>query len=285
MKNTIGIITVFYKSDSVIPAFIKCMNEQTHKNFEIIFIENDPSNTFSENYIKEHASFPFFYVKNATNNGIAAANNQGIDYFVKRNDTDFLLFLNNDIEVENDFLEKQLSMFERYKYVGALAPKMLYYNTDGKIWYAGGALSYLTGGVTHYGHNKPDKLVGKELYKVSYAPTCSVMIRTNLLLESGIRMWENLFVYYDDVVFAKELKQKKIQLYYTPTIVLQHKIGISSGGSQSEFSRYYKTRNWAYLAKTFKTIGLIYIPLMMLLNLTKGKKLENKAIVDAFRMV
>lgn len=284
MNKKIGIITVFYKSDKVLPAFINCMNRQTHKNFEIIFIENDPENTFSENYVKENAAFGYHYVKNKLNSGIAAANNQGIDYFKGENDTNFLLFLNNDIEVDDDFFEKQIVIFEKNTFVDALAPKMFYYNSGNKIWYAGGDLSLLKGGAIHYGHNKKDKLTGKELFKVSYAPTCSVMIRTQLLLESNIRMWENLFVYYDDVVFAKELKQKGMQLYYTPTIRLQHKIGISSGGAKSEFSRYYHARNWTYMARSFKTIGLLYIPAWMLLNLLTGKKLENRAIIDAFKM-
>lgn len=282
--NKIGIITVFYKSDGVLATFIDCLNDQTHQNFEVIFIENDPANSFSEQYVKENCKFQYSYQKNAENVGIAAANNQGIEYFQNKNDTDYVLFLNNDIEVENDFLEQQIRIFDKYPDVDALAPKMFYYNTNGKIWYAGGELSYLKGSCRHFGHNKPDKLIDKEIYKVSYAPTCSLMVKTPVLISSGVRMWEHLFVYYDDVVFAKELRSKKVRMYYAPNIHLQHKIGVSSGGPKSDFSRYYHARNWAYLARVYRTIGLLYIPFMMAINLLKGKKIENKAIIDSFKM-
>jgi hypothetical protein len=98
-------------------------------------------------------------------------------------------------------------------------------------------------------------------------------------------MWENLFVYADDYVFSRELWNKKVQLYYTPDIGLLHKISTSTGGTQSDFSRYYMTRNWAYLVRKFKDVGFLIIPFWMAYNKIKGNKIENKAITDSFKMI
>jgi len=285
MNAGIGVITVLYKSDSVLQGFIDCFNKQTHQHFEVIFIENDVENTFCEAYIKKHARIAYDFIRNPKNLGVAVANNQGIDYFKDKAGIDFILFLNNDIEVDDDFLAKQLFLFDKYSFIDALAPKMYYYQPANKIWYAGGSLSYLKSGVRHFGHNKTDKLTGKEIFRVTYAPTCSLMIKKGVLAQSGIRMWENLFVYADDYVFSLELKKKGIKLYYTPDIKLRHKISSSTGGTKSEFSRYYIARNWAYLVRKNKNIGFLLIPFWMIYNRVRGNKIENKAIADSFKMI
>jgi len=284
MAGIIGIVTVLYKSDDVLEDFIISFNNQTQNGFEILFIENDVKNTFCEAYIKQHARFDYHFLRNDKNIGVAAANNQGIDYFAAKQNAEFILFLNNDIIVNDDFLEKHLEFFDKYPFIDALVPKMFYYRPEGKIWYAGGTLSYLKGSARHWGHNKKDKLTGKSLFRVSYSPTCSFMLKMNVLMSSGIRMWEHLFVYYDDYVFSKELRKKKIKLFYTPDISLLHKISASTGGVQSDFSRYYSARNWTYLARKYKNINFAIIPFWMLYNLIKGRKVENKAIIDSFKM-
>jgi len=284
MTDRIGIITVLFKSDTVLEDFIDCLNHQTHKNFEVYFIENDVQNSFCEGFIIDKARFDYSFIRNKTNVGVAAANNQGIDFFTERGNTDYMLFLNNDIHVDNDFLGKHLGFFHKYAFMDALAPKMFYYKPEGKIWYAGGTISYLKGSCRHWGHNKRDKLVGKDIFQVSYSPTCSLMIKTDVLLKSGVRMWENLFVYLDDYNFCKELWEKKVKLYYTPDIHLIHKVSVLTGGRQSDFSRYYFARNWTYLIRKHKNVGILYVPFWMVYNAVVGKKLENKAIRDSFKM-
>lgn len=280
----IGVVTVLYKSQSVIEGFVKSLNAQTFVDYEVFIVENDVDDIFCEEYLRENARFQYFFVRNKENVGVARANNQGIDYFSEKHDVSHVMFLNNDIEVREDFFEAHKDIFCENKDVDALAPKMFYYGTNGKIWYAGGAISYLKEGPIHYGHNKPDMLRGNKLYRVSYAPTCSFLIKKDVLLASKVRMWEQLFVYQDDYVFCKELKAKGIRLYYAPNIFLQHKISVSTGGKSSDFSRYYLTRNWAYTMRKFRNVLVLVLPIVMALNLLRNRQIENKAILDSFRM-
>ena len=280
----IGIVTVLFKSSSVIESFIHCMNAQTWKEFDIFFVENEVDDQYCETYIRDNAKFPFTFVRNRRNEGVAKGNNQGIDHYLALTDTTHLLFLNNDIEVEANFLERQVKITQTYPEVEMLAPKMFYFGTGGRIWYAGGKLSYLKEGPVHFGHNKRDKLVGRELFRVTYAPTCSLLIRKDILIRTGIRMWEQLFVYQDDYVFCKELFKAGVSLYYTPDIHLQHKISTSTGGSKSDFSRYYLTRNWAYTLRKFRNVLTILLPLVILSNVLRGARIENRAILDSLKM-
>lgn len=280
----VGIITVLYKSDDVIDGFIDSLNAQTFKNFEVFFVENDVDGDFCEKRIRERARFSWSFVRNKVNAGVACGNNQGIDHFLHREDITHIHFLNNDIEVESSFIQQHADFFDVHPEMDALAPKMFYYNSGGKIWYAGGCLSYLKEGPRHYGHNKRDILVGKDLFPINYAPTCSLMLRREVLVNTSIRMWEELFVYKDDYVFCKELHKAGTRMFYTPTIHLQHKVSSSTGGRKSDFSRYYTTRNWVYVMLRHRNVMFLTVPFVWLYHLIAGGDVELRAIRDALRM-
>ena len=122
----IGIVTVLFKSDDVINGFIDSMNAQTFDNFHILFVENDVSNLHCERVIRAELKTPFTFVRNYENTGVAAGNNQGIDFFLADRSYTHLLFLNNDIEVGPDFLQKHVELLQLHPEVDALAPKMFY---------------------------------------------------------------------------------------------------------------------------------------------------------------
>jgi len=281
-----GIVTVLFKSDSVIDGFVDALNKQEFINFEVIFIENDVESYFCEDFIKRNAKFNYKFLRNESNVGVAKANNQGIDYFLSNSSCTHVLFLNNDIEVLPSFLDKQADMLVCYPEIQALAPKMFYHNSGGKVWYAGGTISYLKGNCRHFGHNKKDKLIYRDIYAVDYAPTCSLLIEARVLRQTGIRMWEELFVYYDDTVFCDELSKAGVRMYYSPLIHLQHKISSSTGGSLSNFSRYYLTRNWLYWGIRKRNVAVFIVAVFKYLYyLGLNKDIEVKAMKDAFSMV
>jgi GT2 family glycosyltransferase len=281
----IGIVTVLYRSDAVIDGFLESLNAQGFRDFEVLFVENDVDSPVCEQAIRAKARFGYRFVRNADNVGVARANNQGIDHFLPRADITHLLFVNNDVEFDAGFLSRQVALCEAHAEIEGLAPKMFYHGSGGKVWYAGGRLSYLKNGCRHFGHNKPDRLNGRELYRVDYAPTCSLLVRSEVLRRTGVRMWEQLFVYYDDTIFCWELARHGVRLYYTPTIALQHKISTSTGGSRSDFSRYYLARNWAYTGRKTGNLAVrLLLPLRRAWHALRREDIEIRALRDAARM-
>lgn len=276
----IGIVTVLYKSTDVIDGFVTSLNRQNFKNFHVFILENDTENHICEKKIREGADFDYHFERSSQNVGVAAGNNRGIDYYLLRDDISHVLFLNNDVEFDEDFLQKQCDCMLKHG-IDCLAPKMYYFDPPEKIWYAGGEVNRLKNGPRHYGHNKPDKLKGKDIYPVTYAPTCSLLIKKDLFPKHGLRMWEQLFVYYDDYVFCLDLQRAGVRIFYAPDICLFHKIS-SSTGTNSEFSRYYSSRNWAYVARKTKNINCLFFPFFLVFNFLTKKNIENKGIMDSF---
>jgi len=278
----IGIVSVLYKSDSVIEDYIESLNRQSFSDFEVLYIENDVTNRYCQQVIEEKSKYPFHFIRNAENVGIATGNNQGIDYFDDRNDCDFILFMNNDVEFDSDFLQKHCEYHDRFG-LDIIVPKILYHDSQ-KIWYAGGSLSYLKGGPRHWGHNKKDRLQDQGYFAVDYAPTCSFLIKKDLLIKNNIRMWDQLFVYYDDYQFCLDIKKAGLTIYYVPELTLLHKISSSTGGAESPFSRRFLTRNKFYLMRRHKNLMFLQTPAALLYYSLSGRSIETKAILESLKM-
>lgn len=235
--------------------------------------------------IRRDANFSYTFVRNSRNIGVAAANNQGLDFFLANLSYTHILLINNDVVFGSRFLDQQIRVFADNSMVSALAPKMFYHSDSKKVWYAGGSLSYLKGGVRHFGHNKRDRLVGKPLFRVTYAPTCSIMLRADRLRESHVRMWEELFVYADDFQFCIDLRSAGIAIYYAPDVHLWHKISASTGGKHSEFSRYHLVRNWFYLGLIHRNVAVLAVaPAMAIAWVLRRRHVELTALRDGWRM-
>ncbi len=120
---------------------------------------------------------------------------------------------------------------------------------------------------------------------MDYVPTCSLIVKTWQLRSAGIRMWEELFVYYDDTVFCHELRQAGFRMYFTPTIYLRHKISSSTGGVKSDFSRYFMTRNWLYWGLKRRNYAVLTFALALTsFHFVARNKVEIRGMRDALHM-
>ena len=244
--NKLGIVTVLYNSDNVIYKFLDCLLLQNFQNYILYIVDNsfnETSNNNLKNYISQIGLIDkIVFVINNQNIGVAKGNNLGIKLAIKQ-DCDFILLANNDIEFyQQDIFLKMTELCKNNK---VIAPKILYFDSK-KIWYAGGKIDKYRCLPIHYNLLKPD-FKGQEK-NVTYAPTCFVMFDKEIFTDVGL-MDESYFVYWDDVDFMYRLCQKGYNIFYTPEFIIYHKVSSSTGGKQSEFSIYNFLRYRIYFIK------------------------------------
>jgi GT2 family glycosyltransferase len=111
----ISIIILNYNGKKWVKKCLDSLCNQTYTNFEIIFVDNasidDSAKFVRENYPKVKI------IINKINSGFAGGNNIGINYAKGK----YILLINNDTVVENDFLEKIYKFYINNKYV-VIAP-------------------------------------------------------------------------------------------------------------------------------------------------------------------
>jgi GT2 family glycosyltransferase len=123
------------------------------------------------------------------------------------------------------------------------------------------------------------------LFRVDYAPNCALMVKTWLLRDSGIRMWDELYICQDNTVFCHELRQAGFRMYVTPKIEVKCKLFPNHSEITSQESKYYATRNWLYWGIKRRNVAVLASALLLLaFNAASGNGLEVDALLAAIRM-
>lgn len=284
---SIGIVTVLYKSDEVLPDFYYSLNLQTYKNFILIFVDND-ANESSNKIIKElnqkYNSIQTIYINSKGNIGVAAGNNLGIKKAIELNCTHILLSNNDLLFEDSSVLEDMIKLsLEQNKKI--ITPKILYFDSK-KIWMAGGYFDKPRSLGVHLGNHKnahdPMFNISKE---ITYAPTCFMLIEKVVFDIVGL-MDEKYFVYVDDTDFIYRCVQKKIPIWYDHTTTILHKVSSSTGGDDTPFYIYYSNRNKIYFVKKhynliYTFIAVLHISITRIINFFKYNSTNKKALVNA----
>ncbi|MGL5594466.1 MAG: glycosyltransferase family 2 protein [Cetobacterium sp.] len=243
----VGIVTVLYNSETVLKDFFLTLEEQNYKNIILYIVDNNsPDNSYemSKEY-KIKSKYEIKILKNKDNLGVAEGNNIGIKKAL-RDGCDYVLLANNDIIIKKDSISKLLEKSQE-KNKPIVVPKIYYYNTS-KIWCAGGKFNKLRGTTIHIGELEEDNQIYDLDYDCDYSPTCFMLIEKKVFEDVGV-MDEKYFVYYDDTDFIYRANLKGYKVYYTGETSIEHKVSVSTGGSESLFSIFYGTRNRMYFIK------------------------------------
>lgn len=290
-SSLIGIVTVLYNSDEVLPDFFSSLALQNDIYFKLYVIDNSPNDSGST-IAREYANKLKLNVEiifNNENYGVAKGNNQGIELATKDN-CDFILLANNDIKFNKGTISSLLSSLNDE--ISAATPKIYYHKPNNLIWYAGGNLNLWTMRSPHRGINKYDLGQFDKKIVVGYGPTCFMLFKVAVFKNIGI-MDEKYFVYYDDTDFLFRMRKKNIKLMYVPESIIEHKVSSSTGGKLSSFTTYYTTRNRIYFARKNlsyinKIITIPYILItrlfFVILNPLHLAKYVFKGILDGFKI-
>lgn len=222
--------------------------------------------------------------------GVAKGNNQGIEMAIM-DGCSHILLANNDIAFGPTVIELLLSKLSSEENAYMIVPRIIFYGTN-LIWSAGGTFLYKNACTIQYGYKQVDSKQFEGEYWVNYAPTCFMLIDTNVFHKVGL-MDEKYFVYYDDTDFMYRASRHKMKILYYGTPIVYHKESTCTGGI-SGFRLRFLTRNSIYFAyKNFPFIYFIYILLYITCRTltvdayrNKGKNIyiASKAIIEGIKL-
>lgn len=283
----IGIVTVLYRSDSVLPDFFRSLAAQRDAKFKLYVIDNSEKDTGSM-ISRELAALNEIHAEVVFNNdnvGVARGNNQGIEMALA-DGCDYVLLANNDTDFQDP--DVIAGLVRHTEQAGALAavPKITYHGTN-RIWCAGGRFSPLTATTPHVGDRKEDRGQFDEEMFTEYAPTCFMLLHKSIFNTIGM-MDEKYFVYYDDSDFVWRMKHAAIGLLYVPTSSVAHKVAVSTGGNESPFSLFYTARNRVYfsrkhLAPAHRAIAIAYAIVTLTVKCVKFSPAARSSVFKGLR--
>src|SRR5471032_1948027 len=283
----IGIVTVLYNADEVLPDFFASLAVQVGVKLKLYVIDNGTKDTGSvlSRELAAQCQIDVEIVFNNENVGVARGNNQGIEMALA-DGCDYVLLANNDTE----FLDPLAiaTLLRRTEAADALAsvPKIIFHGTK-RIWYAGGWFARLKATSPHVGYDEEDRgQFDKESF-TEYAPTCFMLLHKSVFDRVGL-MDEKYFVYYDDCDFVWRMGDAGIRLLYVTTSHITHKVAVSTGGTNSTFTLYYTTRNRVYFSRKLlpwvqSRIAITYSIVAMAVKCVKFSPAARSSVLKGFK--
>ena len=132
-----SIIIVSWNALEHLKTYLPSVVATEYPQFEIILADN-ASNDGSKKWVREH--YPNIKIAEFDRNyGYCGGNNRAVSYA----EGDILIFLNNDVRVEPDWLQNITPCFQKDENIAAVQPKMLSDKNPEQFEYAGAAGGFL----------------------------------------------------------------------------------------------------------------------------------------------
>ena len=238
MKNSplVTIITVNYDQPEVTCEMLGSLRNLSYENLEIIVVDNGSPKSDPQ-IIKD--KYPEInLIKSKNNLGFAGGNNLAI----REASGKYLFFLNNDTEVTRDCIEPLVDLFEKDKSAGVASPKIIFFESDDTIQYAGSTeINPWTGRNKGIGSMEKDTGQFNISSKTDLAHGAAMMVPKAVIDEVGL-MPEIYFLYYEELDWCEMIKRQGYSCHYVGQSCIYHKESISVGKA-SLLKTYYINRN------------------------------------------
>lgn len=195
---------------------------------------NDAEVEISGLYQKETQNI--YLIRMTTNYGFSKACNAGA-FLAEQLGYKYILFLNNDTEVTENFLQSLIGDLDEKSDVFAVIPQIRYFYNKNKIWNCGGNINNY--GNRKYLHANADcRNISDNVKKINinFATGCCILFRTNEFLSIGM-FTEKFFFGEEDIELALRLKSLNKKMLCDMGSIIYHKVGASISGDQSKLLR------------------------------------------------
>lgn len=242
---------------------IREMNYPKDK-YDVVIVDN-ASQDGSVNYLRQ--SFPEVRVLDLDKNYGFAKGNNLCAHMAKG---EYLLFLNNDTVVKENFLVELVKKMASDKEIGVVGSKLLFLEKPDRVNSAGGTIIF-TGGGYDIGFMATDsKEYNISSYRGCICGAC-LLVRKNEFFSVGM-FDEDYFMYFEDTDLCWRYWLYGKKVLYVSESTVYHEFGAAAGKSKYDPLRtYYGTRNSLFnIVKNYETHN-IFLPLLLfsIVNLIK----------------
>lgn len=164
----------------------------------------------------------------------------------------YILFLNNDTQVQENWLQPLVDLMESDTAIGMTGSKLVY--SDGRLQEAGGIL-WKDASAWNYGNRQnPEDSEFNYVKDVDYISGAALMIRASLWEQIGGFDERFAPAYCEDSDLAFEVRQHGYRVVYQPLSVVVHFEGISNGTDLTAGQKKYQVENQQKFHEKWKNV-------------------------------
>ncbi len=271
MTLTIGIVNYNTKKD--LKKCIKSiLQNPPNCNYQIIIVDND-SRDGSRKLLKQIKNENIKYISNNKNMGFGRACNQ----IEKTQNSSYILFLNPDVEVSKNAIDKLIDFLKKNEKIGMVTGKLLF--PDGSFQLScrkfPTILRVLFGRESFLRKTFPNNIISKEYLmsdldynKIQFPDWVrgAVMLFKTDLFEKIGGFDEKFFLYFEDTDICLRLRKKGYEIAYLPEAVFYHKLGSSTKKERLKTKFIHNISMFHYIRKNmnynFTVLSFLFIALI-----------------------
>lgn len=215
-----------YEGKGVVLQALASLSAMSYPAFDLILVDNASSDGTGDAVAGAYPSVE--QIRLEENRGSSGGYAAGFRHAWKEG-YDYVLLLNNDIEVEPDMLDQLVAVAENDPSVGCVGPKCRFFSERDRLWSAGGILRFRESVTRERGYGEIDRGQYDSDEEVDYVNGCAILVRREALEAAG--QWDPIFfICVDDADFCTRVKAEGFRCVYAHRAVLYHMVAYSTGG-------------------------------------------------------
>ena len=244
----VSVVIPNFNGIAFLDSVLASLEGQTLSNFEVILVDNG-STDGSCSFVT--ANYPWVHLIELSENfGFCGAVNAGI----RAAKAPYVLLLNNDTEVKEDFVEEMLAAIRRHKNAFSCGARMVQYHDRDRLddvgnYYCALGWSFARGrGKDIHAYETEDKI---------FSACAGAAIYRKKILEKIGYFDEEHFAYLEDTEIGYRARIYGYENWYAPKAIVYHVGSGTSGSRYNQFKTRYSSRNNIYLI--YKNMPLLQI--------------------------
>lgn len=234
-KPFISIITLNWNQTETTRQFLESAKKLNYKAFEILICDlGSVSDSALQTYVGSYPNTRIFKAERFSGHIV--------NHIIKQANGDFILLINNHIELTENVLENLIAPFSNDHFLGIVCPKICSYYKRNEIQFAGyNSLNIFTGRKAIVGYKKTDRGQFDNATYTQGAYSGAMLFKKAVIEKAGMHL-RNFFVYFDDIDISERILKKGYKILYQPKAVVYHKSSLYPSEKQA-MNVYYNTRN------------------------------------------
>lgn len=233
------IVVLNFNSYDETKACITSVENITYDDYEIVIVDNHSNDNSYEILMKLYGE-KYTVFKSQENLGYANGNNLGIKYALDHG-AEYVCILNNDVEVEKDFLKHIIEAFDKDKSIGIAGPCICDYSDRSLIQAMGGDISLYTGLTQGKYKGMKYNEIPHENQLVDYIGGACFVCKREVFDKIGL-IPENYFLFFEETEFCLKAENSGYKLLCIYSSKIYHKRS-STISKYSGLSYYFLNRN------------------------------------------
>lgn len=243
----VTIVVLHWKNYEQTHQALTSLRKISYQNFSVLVVDNCSANGSVEKLQQEFAECRF--IVNEANLGFARGCNVGIRA-AQDADPDYVLLLNNDMEVERDFLQAATSVAEADRQVGLVTGKIVFIDRPKVIWHAGGTIDRIRVQGRTRGWNELDQGQYDQVCETFWGSGAMLLIPRHTLEQVGL-LPEEYFFGVEEWDYSTAVVRQGFKIIYVPEFKSYHQAGGSYKAGDPVLIVYNGLRNKLVFAQKY----------------------------------